>query len=804
MKNFKWITLALMIVLALTLAACGGGDAPAEPAAPEPAATEAPVEPEEPAEMACDDALGCITVAAGDPIRIAYALVVSGPNETLGVDSRRGIEIAIDDKGEILGHAIELVGEDALCSAEGGQAAATKLASDPTLIGVIGTNCSSAGEPASAILSDAGTSLVSPSNTAPSLTAPDTHQAGYLRTAHNDKVQGKAIAEYAYNELGMRSAATIHDGSPYAEQLQQVFADVFAEMGGTIVAQEAVNAGDTDMRPVLTSIAVNKPDFLYYPIFIAEGGFITSQAKEVSGLEETTLAGSDGMISPDFIAAAGDAAEGMYISGPNLAFESELGQHFLAAHTAKYGEDPLSAFHAHAYDGANMLFAAVEKIAQQGDDGSLLIGRQALRDALFATEGMEGITGTITCDEYGDCADPQIVINQIRGGEYVPVSEPAGPPVVDGPPDDALGVIKIGPDDPIRIAYALVVSGPNETLGVDSRRGIEIAIDDKGEILGHAIELVGEDALCSAEGGQAAATKLASDPTLIGVIGTNCSSAGEPASAILSDAGTSLVSPSNTAPSLTAPDTHQAGYLRTAHNDKVQGKAIAEYAYNELGMRSAATIHDGSPYAEQLQQVFADVFAEMGGTIVAQEAVNAGDTDMRPVLTSIAVNKPDFLYYPIFIAEGGFITSQAKEVSGLEETTLAGSDGMISPDFIAAAGDAAEGMYISGPNLAFESELGQHFLAAHTAKYGEDPLSAFHAHAYDGANMLFDAVAKVAVVDADGNLYIGRQALRDALFATEGMEGITGTITCNEYGDCADPQIVINQIQSGEYVPVSN
>ena len=146
------------------------------------------------------------------------------------------------------------------------------------------------------------------------------------------------MAEFAYNELGARTAATIHDGSPYAEQLQQVFADVFAEMGGTIMAQEAVNVGDTDMRPVLTSIAVNSPDFLYYPIFIAEGAFITSQAKEVSGLEETDLAGSDGMISPDFLAAAGDAAEGMYHSGPNLGFESELGMHFLEAHTAKYGE----------------------------------------------------------------------------------------------------------------------------------------------------------------------------------------------------------------------------------------------------------------------------------------------------------------------------------------------------------------------------------------------------------------------------------------------------------------------------------
>ena len=828
----KLIFVALFVLIAaLALAACGGKATEAPPQATEapaeqPQATEAPAEqptamPAE--ELTCDDPLGCVTIGPDDPVRIGYALVLSGPNESLGVDSRRGVEIAIHDRnGELLGHKIELVGEDSQCSAEGGQTAATKLASDQTLLGVIGTNCSSAGEPAAAILSDAGMVLISPSNTAPSLTAPDTHQPGYLRTAHNDKVQGQAMATFAYNELGKKKAATIHDGSPYAEQLQQVFADNFKEFGGEVVAQEAVNVGDTDMRPVLTSIATYKPDFLYYPIFIAEGAFITRQAKEVNGLENTTLAGSDGMISPDFIEAAGDAAEGMYISGPNLNFENELGQHFLEVHQQLYGEPPISAFHAHAYDATNMLLNAIEKVAKRGADGTLLVGRQALRDALFSTKDMKGITGTLTCNEYGDCADPQIVINQIQNGEYVPVwdmkngwltGEKAGEgameggemevPVVAEPPSDPLGVVKIGPDDPIRIGYALVLSGPNESLGVDSRRGVEIAIHDRnGELLGHKIELVGEDSQCSAEGGQTAATKLASDQTLLGVIGTNCSSAGEPAAAILSDAGMVLISPSNTAPSLTAPDTHQPGYLRTAHNDKVQGQAMATFAYNELGKKKAATIHDGSPYAEQLQQVFADNFKEFGGEVVAQEAVNVGDTDMRPVLTSIATYKPDFLYYPIFIAEGAFITRQAKEVNGLENTTLAGSDGMISPDFIEAAGDAAEGMYISGPNLNFENELGQHFLEVHQQLYGEPPISAFHAHAYDATNMLLNAIEKVAKRGADGTLLVGRQALRDALFSTKDMKGITGTLTCNEYGDCADPQIVINQIQNGEYVPV--
>jgi branched-chain amino acid transport system substrate-binding protein len=728
------------------------------------------------------------------------------------VDSRRGVEIAIDDKPEVLGHPVELVGEDALCSAEGGQTALTKLVSDPSLIAVIGTNCSSAGEPASKIASDAGMVLISPSNTAPSLTDPSgTWNPGYLRTAHNDNVQGAAMAEFVYNELGLRKAATVHDGSPYADQLQQVFANKFKQLGGEITTQEAVNVGDTDMRPVLTKISATEPEFLYFPIFIAEGAFITTQAKEVAGLEDVVLAGADGMISPDFLEAAGEAAEGMYHSGPDLAFENPLGQAFLAAHLEKYGEDPLSAFHAHAYDATNMILAAVEAVGVEDADGVLHVGRQALRDALYETSDFEGVTGNLNCNEYGDCADPLITVNQVQAGAYTPIwtqgegrLAAAGPAMVDEfTCEDAIGCVDVPAGDPIRVGYALVISGPNETLGVDSRRGVEIAIDDTPELLGHPIELVGEDALCSAEGGQTALTKLVSDPSLIAVIGTNCSSAGEPASKIASDAGMVLISPSNTAPSLTDPaGTWNPGYLRTAHNDNVQGAAMADFVYNELGLRKAATIHDGSPYADQLQQVFANTFKQLGGEITTQEAVNVGDTDMRPVLTKISATEPEFLYFPIFIAEGAFITTQAKEVSGLEDVVLAGADGMISPDFLEAAGEAAEGMYHSGPDLAFENPLGQAFLAAHLEKYGEDPLSAFHAHAYDATNMVLAAIQKVAVENSNGMLHIGRQALRDALYETSNFEGVTGNLNCNEYGDCADPLITVNQVQGGEYTPI--
>jgi branched-chain amino acid transport system substrate-binding protein len=136
--------------------------------------------------------------------------------------------------------------------------------------------------------------MISASNTAPDLTDPAKHVAGYMRTAHNDKVQGAVAAEFAYNSLGLKKAATIHDGSPYAEGLATVFAARFQELGGEIVAQEAVSPNDTDMRPVLTTIAAAAPEMIFYPIFVGAGGFVTAQAREIPGLENVKLMGGCG------------------------------------------------------------------------------------------------------------------------------------------------------------------------------------------------------------------------------------------------------------------------------------------------------------------------------------------------------------------------------------------------------------------------------------------------------------------------------------------------------------------------------
>jgi branched-chain amino acid transport system substrate-binding protein len=416
MKIKFWLVVALALTAVFVLSAC----APSAPA------------------LTCTDKLGCITVGPNEPIHLAYSMVVSGSDATLGTDTKYGAELAIDSKGgKLLGHDIKFDGQDDLCSAEGGQTAATKLAADKTIVGVIGTNCSSAARAAGPILlTQAGLSMISPSNTAPDLTDPAKRLPGYFRTAHNDKVQGAVAAEFAFKQLKVTKAATIHDGSIYAQGLANVFAENFKKLGGTITAQEAVNTGDKDMKPVLTRIAAGKPDLVYYPIFVAEGGFIASQIRDVPGMEKTHMMGADGIFSPDFLKAGGKNVVGMFWSSPNFEAFGSGYKDMVDKYLKKYNvKGVLAPFHAHAYDAALMYFAAIEKVAQKGADGSLLIGKQALRDAIAATKDFKGLTGNLTCDANGDCADPKIAIYQATADDFAKLTMPVKPVWAPGGPD---------------------------------------------------------------------------------------------------------------------------------------------------------------------------------------------------------------------------------------------------------------------------------------------------------------------------------------------------------------------------------
>jgi branched-chain amino acid transport system substrate-binding protein len=429
-KYLRWS--AVLAVLMLVLAACAApaGESPAETEA-EPAETAAESAPAEgggddPTAVCDADEHGCVEIPDGEPIRIASALSITGDTAFLGNDSNFGIEIAIADRGQVLGRDIELVKEDAGCGdAATGQTAAQAIVADPSIVAVIGTTCSRTAVPAMPVLEGEGLVMISPSNTAPSLTDPEHEDYGgefFFRTAYNDEVQGAAVAQFACEELGVTTAATIHDGSPYAEQLQQVFADDFAEVcDGEVTAQEAINVGDTDFRPVLTSIAADSPELLFYPIFSPEGPLITQQAQEIAGLEDTIHMGADGLKDQGFVEAAGDLAQeiGMYFSGPDLNFGGAYEDEFLPAYQELSGEEgPIAPYHAHGYDAANIIFDAIEAVAVEGDDGTIYVPKDALRQYVADLSGFAGLTGELTCDENGDCGSEFVSIAQLEDGQF--------------------------------------------------------------------------------------------------------------------------------------------------------------------------------------------------------------------------------------------------------------------------------------------------------------------------------------------------------------------------------------------------
>jgi branched-chain amino acid transport system substrate-binding protein len=384
-----------------------------------PATTAAP----EPGPHLGDGSLGEVRVDAGEAIQIRSLNAISGNVAFLGIPNENGIRMAVEDYGQVKGFDVDLgTGMDDLCSADGGQAAASIIVANEDIVGVIGTSCSGAAAAASPLISEAGLVMISGSNTSPSLTsdlagtAGANYKTGYYRTAHNDLYQGAAAADFALNVLGVTTAAAIHDGDPYTEGLAWAFAYAFEAGGGTITGFTAVNKGDTDMVPVLTEIASGAPDMLFFPIFQPEGDFIVQQVGDVSGMGGVVLMAADGLLNSNFLAVA--ETEGMYFSGPDVRYGSNANQStgesatdVLADYNAEFGEAPAAPFWAHSYDATALLLDAIDS-ASYLDGDTLVIDRAGVRMHLNMISGYDGLIGNLSCDAYGDCSSSKITVIQ--------------------------------------------------------------------------------------------------------------------------------------------------------------------------------------------------------------------------------------------------------------------------------------------------------------------------------------------------------------------------------------------------------
>ncbi len=373
-----------------------------------------------------------------------------------------------------------------------------------------------------------------------------------------------------------------------------------------------------------------------------------------------------------------------------------------------------------------------------------------------------------------------------------------------GPAGVATGsTVTIAADGQVVIGLAAGLSGEGiAPLGIDIQRGAELALKDRPSVTvdgkSFTVKLDVQDDQCSADGGQAVGNRFASDGSIVGVVGPMCSSACRAAAPIFDAAKFTTISPSCTAPDLTT--SNLTSFNRDATSDAFQGKIAAQYIYNVLGIKKIATIHDGSPYGEGLVSVVTQTFTDLGGEVVAAEAVTVGDTDFRGLLEDIASKNPELIYFGGFPAEAARLIQQRAD-TGLDKVPFMGADGINGTEVVSLAGSSAEGVYAS-KGIPASSAAVESFLAKYKEAYGEEPPAPYHTNAYDGVNILLDAVEATGTVDASGNLVIDRAKIADYVRSLKDFQGLTGTLNADGTGETAVSDIGIYQVKDGAFTEV--
>jgi len=360
-----------------------------------------------------EDEWGTITIPKGKSIHLGFSAALTGDYANLGLDEQNGVQLALEDQGaELLGFKIELLAEDDQCEGSPAMAIAEKFSADSLFVGIIGHMCSGSSIPASKTFEKNGYVMISPSSTAAEYTARGMQNV--FRTCFNDAVQGKVAARYAAEVLKLKTVAVLHDKSQYGQPIAENFKTTFEGLGGKVVTFEGVTRGDKDYRPILTKVKPMKPQAVYFGGMAAEGSLVARQMRDI-GIKKALYISDDGCYSvPDFIEGAGEASDGAYVT-----FARPAGEEYDAwakRFEERFGNPPV-VFAPQAYDATNALLMGIEKAGKVQDDGSLVIGKKALADAIRSLK-FQGATGTVGFTETGDSLS-EVIVWKVENKEFV-------------------------------------------------------------------------------------------------------------------------------------------------------------------------------------------------------------------------------------------------------------------------------------------------------------------------------------------------------------------------------------------------
>ncbi len=376
--------------------------------------------------------------------------------------------------------------------------------------------------------------------------------------------------------------------------------------------------------------------------------------------------------------------------------------------------------------------------------------------------------------------------------------EPAPAPTASGGQTSAPAENKVA-----KIGFIAPLSGGLSALGTGMRNSAQLAVDqanESGAIPGWTLELVPMDDEAKPDVGANAATSLASDDEVVGVVGTLNSGVAQSVIPILDAAKIVQVSPANTNPTLTQgadlanPARVNANYFRTATTDAVQGPVAAKYLLDS-GIKKVATVHNKGTYGQGLVEAFTKAYTDGGGQVVAAESIDADASDYTTVVTKIATAGPEVVYFGGEYPSGGPLSNQMK-ANGLN-VPLMGGDGIFDPTFIELAGSGAEGDLATSVGAPPEDlPSAADFIAAYEAKGFAEPYAAYGPMSYDAANAIIEALKVVLPTATDA------KSAREAIVAATNdvaFDGASGRVEFDEFGDTITRTITVYKVSSGAW-----
>jgi branched-chain amino acid transport system substrate-binding protein len=241
---------------------------------------------------------------------------------------------------------------------------------------------------------------------------PDITKQGYpeiTRISSTLDVENIDLAKTVVSEWGYKRWSIISDSTVYGLANVKFFGDSVKEYGGEVISTDFAPVGTLDFRPILQKINILKPDGIYTGNVVMEGALIKLQM-EKEGMNYFYAANS-GLYPKKFFEITKEASEGTVVTKPGIPMEKlEAWATFKEAYDKEGYKEPAGWYSLYAYDAANILINAIEKVG---------LDREKVVEEIRKTKH-EGLTGDdISFNEEGQNIHTGNTLYVAQDGDWV-------------------------------------------------------------------------------------------------------------------------------------------------------------------------------------------------------------------------------------------------------------------------------------------------------------------------------------------------------------------------------------------------